>query len=123
MKKLALLLSLVMLTSVFAAACESSTTATDSTTAKTTDAAATTTAAPADTTEATAAHASTQNLVVNVGPDPATIDPALNSSVDGATTIIHASEGLYTLDETGTPIPGQAESVAVSDDGLTYTFT
>ena len=61
-------------------------------------------------------------LAVNVGPDPDTIDPALNSSVDGATLIIHAFEGLYTLDSNGVPIPGQAESVDVSDDGTVYTF-
>lgn len=114
MKKIALLLSLVMLTSVFAAACGTSTKP-DSTTAE-----GTTTAA--DGTDATAAPAADQNLVVNVGPDPDTIDPALNSAVDGATLIIHAFEGLYTLDENGTPIPGQAESVDISDDGLTYTF-
>jgi oligopeptide transport system substrate-binding protein len=61
-------------------------------------------------------------LVVCVGPDPDTIDPALNSSVDGATLILHAYEGLYSLDEYGTPIPGQAESVDISADGITYTF-
>jgi oligopeptide transport system substrate-binding protein len=59
---------------------------------------------------------------VNVGPNPDTIDPALNSSVDGATMIIHGFEGLYTLDKTGTPVPGQAKSVDISEDGLTYTF-
>lgn len=47
-------------------------------------------------------------LPVNVGSDPDTIDPALNSAVDGATMIIHAFEGLYTLDKDGVPIPGQA---------------
>ncbi|MDR2655193.1 MAG: peptide ABC transporter substrate-binding protein [Oscillospiraceae bacterium] len=66
--------------------------------------------------------ASGNELNVCVGPNPDTIDPALNSSVDGATLIIHAFEGLYTLDENGTPIPGQAESVDVSEDGLVYTF-
>ncbi|MFA0816173.1 MAG: peptide ABC transporter substrate-binding protein [Anaerofustis sp.] len=61
-------------------------------------------------------------LDVCVGPEPATIDPALNSSVDGATLIIHAFEGLYKLDDTGKTVPGQAESYTVSSDGLTYTF-
>ena len=61
-------------------------------------------------------------LNVCIGPNPDTIDPALNSSVDGATMIIHNFEGLYTLDKNGTPIPGQAESVDISSDGLTYTF-
>ena len=32
-------------------------------------------------------------LNVNVGPEPATIDPAKNSAVDGATLINHAFEG------------------------------
>ena len=61
-------------------------------------------------------------LDVCVGPEPATIDPALNSSADGATLIIHAFEGLYKLDETGKSVPGQAASYTVSADGLTYTF-
>ena len=61
-------------------------------------------------------------LVVCVGPDPDTIDPALNSAVDGATMIIHGFEGLYTLDKNGVPIPGQAESVDISNDGTVYTF-
>jgi len=61
-------------------------------------------------------------LAVNVGPDPDTIDPALNSAVDGATMIIHAFEGLMTLDKNGTPIYGQAESYEVSEDGKVYTF-
>jgi oligopeptide transport system substrate-binding protein len=61
-------------------------------------------------------------LAVNVGPDPDTIDPALNSAVDGATMIIHAFEGLMTLDKNGVPVAGQAESYEVSDDGTTYTF-
>lgn len=63
-----------------------------------------------------------ETLNVNVGPDPDTIDPALNSSVDGATMIIHAFEGLMTLDKNGVPVPGQAEKYEVSDDGKVYTF-
>jgi oligopeptide transport system substrate-binding protein len=66
--------------------------------------------------------ANQDELNVCIGPNPDTIDPALNSSVDGATLIIHNFEGLYTLDEDGVPVPGQAESVDISDDGLTYTF-
>jgi oligopeptide transport system substrate-binding protein len=62
-------------------------------------------------------------VTVCVGPNPDTIDPALNSSVDGATLIVHAFEGLYTLDKDGVPIPGQAKGVAISSDLLTYTFT
>lgn len=66
--------------------------------------------------------AASTELAVVVGPEPDTIDPALNSAVDGGTYIVHAFEGLMTLDENAQPIFGQAESVDVSDDGLTYTF-
>lgn len=61
-------------------------------------------------------------LAVNVGPDPDTIDPALNSAVDGATMIIHAFEGLMTLDKNSVPVPGQAKSYEKSEDGTVYTF-
>ena len=65
----------------------------------------------------------TKELVVQVGSEPNTIDPALNSAVDGATMLIHAFEGLMNLDKDGVPVEAQAESYEVSDDGLTYTFT
>lgn len=61
-------------------------------------------------------------LVINVGPDPDTIDPALNSSVDGASMIIHAFEGLCSLDKDAVVILAQAESYSVNDDGTVYTF-
>ncbi|NLK88253.1 MAG: peptide ABC transporter substrate-binding protein [Clostridiaceae bacterium] len=61
-------------------------------------------------------------LTVCVGPDPDTIDPALNSAVDGATLIVHGFEGLMTLDKNGVPVPGQAKSYDISEDGTTYTF-
>lgn len=64
----------------------------------------------------------TDTLKVCTGPDPDTIDPALNSAVDGGTMIDHAFEGLYTVAYGTTPTPGQAESVEISEDGLTYTF-
>lgn len=66
--------------------------------------------------------AKASELAVVIGPEPDTIDPTLNSSVDGGTMIIHAFEGLMTLDENAQPIYGQAESVDISDDNLTYTF-
>ena len=59
---------------------------------------------------------------VQVGPSPETIDPALNSAVDGANMIIHAFEGLLKFDKDNNIVPGVAESYDVSDDGLTWTF-
>ncbi len=61
-------------------------------------------------------------LSVVVGPEPDTIDPALNSAVDGGTYIVHAFEGLMTLDENASPVAGQAESYDLSEDGTVYTF-
>ena len=62
-------------------------------------------------------------LSVCTGPNPDTIDPALNSAVDGGILIQHAFEGLYSLDKKGVPVPAQAADVKISEDGLTYTFT
>lgn len=61
-------------------------------------------------------------LKVQVGPDPETVDPALNRAIDGGNMILHAFEGLLTLDENGQLKEGQAESWETSEDGLTWTF-
>ena len=61
-------------------------------------------------------------LKVQVGPDPETVDPALTSAIDGGNMILHAFEGLLTLDENGQLKEGQAESWETSEDGLTWTF-
>ena len=63
-----------------------------------------------------------KQLVVQVGPNPETLDPALNSAVDGANTILHLFEGLLIVDQDGKLAPGQAESWESSEDGLTWTF-
>lgn len=63
-----------------------------------------------------------KQLVVQLGPNPETLDPALNSAVDGANTIIHLYEGLLVVDKDGKLAPGQAESWDTSEDGLTWTF-
>ena len=61
-------------------------------------------------------------LSVQIGPNPETLDPALNSAVDGGNMILHTFECLLTVDEEGKLAPGQAESWEVSEDGLTWTF-
>ncbi len=60
---------------------------------------------------------------VNVGPEPATIDPAKNSAVDGATLINHAFEGLMKLDKDNKIVEGQAAKYEVNEDETVYTFT
>lgn len=62
------------------------------------------------------------DLAVQIGPDPETVDPALNSSIDGGNMILHAFETLMTVDSENKIVGGQAESFEVSEDGLTYTF-
>ena len=64
-----------------------------------------------------------QKLTYNLGGVVETIDPALNTAVDGSTVISNAFEGLVRLDENEKAIPGVAKEWKVSDDGLTYTFT
>lgn len=63
-----------------------------------------------------------KQLSVQIGPDPETIDPALNSAVDGGNMLLHAFECLLTIDKDGQIAPGQAETWEHSDDGLTWTF-
>ncbi|WP_277935230.1 peptide ABC transporter substrate-binding protein [Parablautia muri] len=72
--------------------------------------------------EAPAAASGEKILSVQVGPDPETIDPALNSAVDGGNMLLHSFECLLTVDEDGKLAPGQAESWETSEDGLTWTF-
>ena len=71
---------------------------------------------------AAAEEAEGKQLSVQVGPDPETIDPALNSAVDGGNMILHLFEGLLTVDQDGQLAPGQAETWETSEDGLTWTF-
>ena len=75
-----------------------------------------------DVAEAPAASGGNKILKVQVGPDPETIDPALNSAVDGGNMLLHAFECLLIVDQDGQLAPGQAESWETSEDGLTWTF-
>ena len=77
----------------------------------------------ADATEATDATATGSGFTVQLGPNPETLDPALNSAIDGANTIITIFEPLLLVDENNEVVGGQAESWEVSDDGLVWTFT
>ncbi|NLO48990.1 MAG: peptide ABC transporter substrate-binding protein [Clostridiales bacterium] len=58
-----------------------------------------------------------------LGSEPDRLDPALNSTVDGATLAANSFAGLYRYDAEGNLVPDLAESHTVSDDELTYTFT
>lgn len=71
----------------------------------------------------TPAVAEPTNVTVQIGPNPETLDPALNSAVDGGNMILTLFENLLIIDENLQVAPGQAESYTVSDDGLVWTFT
>ena len=62
-------------------------------------------------------------LSLQIASEPSKLDPALNSSVDGAALAILAFSGLYTYDAEGQLVPDLAEGHEMSEDGLTYTFT
>ena len=115
-KFLALALASVMVVSV--AACGSSSSTNDTSAAD-----SSTTTEAADTT----ASADGYNLAVCLASEPMTIDPALNSAVDGAIMTNHMFEGLVKWVDNGSGeaelAPGQAESweKTVNDDGtVTY---
>ena len=64
-------------------------------------------------------------LRVSLSSDPTYLDPALNSSVDGACLVANTFAGLYTYNPEGECIPALADETnpyEVSEDGLNYTF-
>lgn len=71
----------------------------------------------------TAGGVNTAGFTVQYGSNPETLDPALNSAIDGANTIITIFEPLLLINENNEVIGGQAESWEASEDGLTWTFT
>ena len=88
--------------------------------------AASTETSTAASTEAATGEESTgtaSGFTVQLGSNPETLDPALNSAIDGANTLITVFEPLLLIDENNEVIPGQAESYTVSEDGLIWTFT
>ena len=69
------------------------------------------------------AKTASTEITVQIGPNPETLDPALNSAVDGGNMLITLFETLLIVDENNEVKPGQAEKWEVSEDGLTWTFT
>lgn len=69
------------------------------------------------------ANADSDTLRLNLASEPDKLDPALNSSVDGACLAVNSFAGLYTYDETGNPAADLVDTTEVSEDGMTYTFT
>ena len=81
------------------------------------------TATSGSTAGSTAGGVNTAGFTVQYGSNPETLDPALNSAIDGANTIITIFEPLLLINENNEVVGGQAESWEASEDGLTWTFT
>ncbi len=60
-------------------------------------------------------------LNYNLGADPKTLDPGLNSAIDGSHIINNTFEALI-REVSGELLPAMAERYEISADGLTYTF-
>lgn len=118
MKKTALVLAAVLASAMLLSACGGSKDAAPTTGGET----GTTTAQSGESAAPTEGASGGLDLAVQIGPDPETVDPALNSAIDGGNLILHAFETLMTVDSENKIVGGQAESFDVSDDGLTYTF-
>ena len=69
-----------------------------------------------------AQQTSGKQLVAQIGPNPETLDPALNSAVDGGNMLLFAFDCLLNVAEDNSIIPGAAESWDVTEDGLIWTF-
>lgn len=113
-KWLALVLTTVMIASMLAG-CGSS--ASTETTAGTTEATEETAGDSAD------AGDKISFSVCGGSEDSMDLNVASSSTLASLSANRHLYEGLYKLDEKGEVVLGQAESVTISDDGLTYTFT
>jgi oligopeptide transport system substrate-binding protein len=64
-----------------------------------------------------------KSITVNLQDTIRGLDSATTTDEVSFNVLVNAIEGLYRLDENARPAPGQAESVDISEDGLTYTFT
>lgn len=62
-------------------------------------------------------------LRLNLASEPDKLDPALNTTVDGACLVINSFEGLCAYNEEGEVVMALADSYEASEDGMTYTFT
>lgn len=73
---------------------------------------------------AMAAAEPVQEITYALANEPDGIDPSITNNSFASPILANVFEGLLTLDtQTGSIIGGEAESYAISEDGLVYTFT
>ncbi|MEG1972442.1 MAG: peptide ABC transporter substrate-binding protein, partial [Oscillospiraceae bacterium] len=121
-RTLAMVLSLTMCAAMFAGCGkkeESKAPTTSGSAPAASDSASTAPTAPTD----AVAEADKGTLVWNIGADPKTWDPGLNTATDGSHLDNNMFEGLMEDIGGGKLEPAQAESYKISDDKMTYTFT
>ncbi|MEI5994218.1 peptide ABC transporter substrate-binding protein [Candidatus Enterococcus mansonii] len=69
------------------------------------------------------AIAASQKIKISSPAPLSTLDTTQTMDKNTFTIVQHLFEGLYRFDDDSTPIPGLAEKVDISEDGLTYKFT
>ncbi|MBQ8088748.1 MAG: peptide ABC transporter substrate-binding protein [Clostridia bacterium] len=70
------------------------------------------------------AMAEGNSIITALGDDPQQMDPTLNSYARSSQVLQNLFKGLYKMDADGSNyIPAMAETVDISEDQLTYTFT
>ena len=74
-------------------------------------------------TEGSVSTSDGSTLRINLASEPDKLDPALNTTVDGAALAANSFVGLFIFDKDSNPVPALVSDYTVSDDGLTYTFT
>lgn len=62
-------------------------------------------------------------LRMNLASEPDKLDPALNTTVDGACLVVNSFEGLCAYDAGGAVVMALADNYTVSEDGMSYVFT
>lgn len=62
-------------------------------------------------------------LKMNLASEPDKLDPALNTTVDGACLVINSFEGLCAYNEAQEVVLALADSYEMSEDGMSYVFT
>ena len=72
--------------------------------------------------EGTSDSAGEKILLLNNGEEPTSFDPSIGFDAVSWTALNNIMEGLTRLDESSQPVEATAESVDISEDGLTYTF-
>lgn len=107
-KKLLILLSLLLVVSVFVSACSSGED----------------TATPEPETPTTGEEKPVEKILrTNNSSEPGSLDPALAQGTHESWILNNLFEGLMKHDSTGQVIPGMAKEYTLSEDDLTYTFT